>query len=1013
MYERIWQIHHDTNIFHQVVVLLLKYLFMKALPTPLFIPNNGVQELLRSYDKFRIVRIIVIFLLFGVRTFTQNLNPCDEADYPFTGTPATTLCEQYPNFNCNIEIGEGTQVTHSSQIGSSYTGNVCIKGDFYINNIFTFLNCVIKIDPGVSIYVVSPHSLISRPFGIKGSKLFACTEMWNGIILSNNTTIFTQNSIIEDALTAIQAKNTVHNTLSIVSTTFNRDLVGIHLEQITGTSNAPMFYQFNRNTFSCSAPLNGTTDKITFAGIKTINVPMTINPIIESYYNTFQKIQYGIFSESENTVIAGRFFRFFEIKRDGIFLNEGSLFLKSSTFRNCEENGININKAQIIDVKEGISCTINQNCPERPSIKGVYIKGFALSSETHIKLYFVADTKGKNTKVTGIQLDGGKIEDGSNIVISGSTFNISARYGSGVFLNGNFPVTSHSELYNNNFITGNPDEVGDMIYALNLTGDKNNLDIIGNNFTGTGYWNWAIYANGSRGVNNQISSNYLEGSTGYYQTGGINFFIGLYVKDFQNTTYCNNTNNNGSNRGYDFYGTNTGTAFKENKTILTPGGLFIHTNSTIGGQKHEGNEWFYLLIGNTLIIAGNHATCESPDYAQYNRFVVHTPQSVRNPNGGYSYYSSYYPDNITPNSPLYEFYKTDLNGSPSSSCVQELTNPEDPELLEMQLADEVYPFPENDTVTEWNLKSYLYKKLRRDTSLLNTYSSFVNFLSENENTNIGYFYNLSKKIEEAFTAHDTIKTQSKYILDEIIEIVDSLSIVDNQIENDSDQTSILILESLKLTNINQIIDLLNNYFYRNQVYKTNQILRLEEADLLVQSINPLTTLEINEYQVKRTYLELLLNNQTQLNSTQIQILKNIGVQCQSTGGLAVIEALTLLPECELQIMDLCPNAILADVNPITIELPDEEEMVGPTEKNRIQLSLSKSTPLEFFVTIPNGNTAQVCVFDINGKEVFKQVISTNNQSINLDNLVQFGIYFAKIQLENGNFITEKLVVNSK
>lgn len=114
-------------------------------------------------------------------------------------------------------------------------------------------------------------------------------------------------------------------------------------------------------------------------------------------------------------------------------------------------------------------------------------------------------------------------------------------------------------------------------------------------------------------------------------------------------------------------------------------------------------------------------------------------------------------------------------------------------------------------------------------------------------------------------------------------------------------------------------------------------------------------------------------------------------------------------------MEICPYPTLDEINPITIELPDEDEIVGTTEKNQTMLSLLNSTPLEYFVTIPIGNKAQVSIYDINGREVFKKIISSNNQSINLDNLIQiqFGIYIAKIQLENGDLITQKLIVHSK
>lgn len=92
--------------------------------------------------------IIVFFILhFCMISKSQTLNEPCVFDYPFIGIPEATLCDQYGNLPCTILVGEGTNIPSSHILGSSYSGNVCIVGDFKINNNFTFINCIIKIAP--------------------------------------------------------------------------------------------------------------------------------------------------------------------------------------------------------------------------------------------------------------------------------------------------------------------------------------------------------------------------------------------------------------------------------------------------------------------------------------------------------------------------------------------------------------------------------------------------------------------------------------------------------------------------------------------------------------------------------------------------------------------------------------------------------------------------------------------------------------------------------------------------
>ena len=158
-------------------------------------------------------------------------DPCLSDDPPvFTGTPESTLCDDLGTLNCEITITDENRLF--STIGSSLVGKVvCIKVDFFIDSDFSFIDCTVKIDPGVHILVNVPSPIQSAPVAlhIEGSKLFACNDLWAGILLGNEARIYTDNSTIEDAEHAIRSN--ARSYLYISNTTFNRNRVGIQLER--------------------------------------------------------------------------------------------------------------------------------------------------------------------------------------------------------------------------------------------------------------------------------------------------------------------------------------------------------------------------------------------------------------------------------------------------------------------------------------------------------------------------------------------------------------------------------------------------------------------------------------------------------------------------------------------------------------------------------------------------------------------------------------------------------------
>ncbi|MCO6493405.1 MAG: right-handed parallel beta-helix repeat-containing protein [Phaeodactylibacter sp.] len=777
-----------------------------------FLPQLGIKPKvfflsrpsIRSIS-FTFLSIVMVFLQSGFSQ-GQAAGLCEEGEYHFTGVPEPTLCEQYGNLLPDLEVGAGTPITRSSQIGSSFTGNVYIMGDFQVDEPFKFIDCIVKIEPGATVFILPPvQPFVSNILTIDNSKLFACSDMWKGIVLSSNTSISTLNETeIEDAFAAIQANNAQFSSLLIEETVFDRNDIGILLSQDTALISPATMINFAGNLFSCTAPLNGTADQVSFAGIKTENVPFTVNPVAEAFNNKFDGLQNGIVSEGGATMISGRFFRFERIKKDGIYIEEGSLNLVNSRFRNCEEKGINIGLAHRVTVRQG-NFWVGREIPESPDYRtGIYIDGFGLNSRVDLNVVFTGYLEETENRVRGIHLKGGNLGSGTLITIDNSFFGIRAKSSDGIFLDGAFPGSSKIHIFENVFATGNPDTTG-VSTGIDIHGYNSNLSISGNYFTGNGYYNTAIFARGSSGVNNHISGNYIEGSE-HIVTSGDYFGVGFSLAYFQNTKVCSNVNFFGSNIAFVVVATSPGIDFEGNLIYATAVGLELFGAPIIGPQFHQGNKWRPVVVqrptGPVTYRAAFHARCKNCDAQQaaLNKFTVHTPQSVWNSNTvSYDFFSDYHPERIEPDL-TNEFFEYDPAGTPSAGCIPFSSEPEMSELDKI-VADGQFQAPTENPSMGWLVNRYLYRKLKDNPDLVEAYPSFPSFLNTHQNTSVGQFYEASHKIEEAIEAEEQLDLKSQEVLEKLIWVTDSLMIVDSllQVAEDENELEALIQSKFGLT----------------------------------------------------------------------------------------------------------------------------------------------------------------------------------------------------------------------
>ncbi len=113
----------------------------------------------------------------------------------------------------------------------------CVNNNITINGNVTISKCELRISPNVTITVSAGSTL-----NILGSHLYACTDMWQGIVvqplgrlninLSNGIPSTIKSTLIEDAIVAVDIvslNQLTTNVLTVNSATFNRNLIGIRV----------------------------------------------------------------------------------------------------------------------------------------------------------------------------------------------------------------------------------------------------------------------------------------------------------------------------------------------------------------------------------------------------------------------------------------------------------------------------------------------------------------------------------------------------------------------------------------------------------------------------------------------------------------------------------------------------------------------------------------------------------------------------------------------------------------
>lgn len=753
--------------------------------------------------------------------------------------------------------------------------------------------------------------------------------------------------------------------------------------------------------------MNGTEDEITSIGVKLVNTSLCAFQSDLNGLNRFSDLQNGIRGEG-NSSLLGTYIFMDRIRGTSIHIQNGSIRLSRSSFDDIGRYGIIIRTARIVSVWN--SQFRISNVPDPTTRLGIYVESLGLNSDIQINgIDFGTDINVPDSPVRGVFIRGGNTGAGTTIKITGSTFDFRAPGSQGILLLGSFPETTTSQIWNNFFRISSffgSGALNQRTHGVLVDANvMNNLSIKWNSFTsyavrtfppgtiGIPQANYGVeLKKNTTGVNNEVSVN------GFHD-GVQSLTTDLRASGFQNVRYCSNTfRGGGFSNGVVLTGNCAGTDFDANEfDYASQDVLLLDFNPIIGPQVHKGNKWFNL----GGIESTNHVTCEGNP--ALNRFVVHTPQSTA-VNEGDSGFSPYYPRNIQWDMTS-DLFDIDPFGLPSTGCNYESPLPE-VKPLDVIIADGNYSLAADDFTTEWELNRHLYQKLSETPEIIAQHPAFSGFMAFHASNSIGGFYEVYAAVKEAQLAESEIDEQSKQALERISVLIDSLEAIDLLIEENGLDESLTQLRETILEELN-LLDRL--YDGLKLSYDAQVISNLQYAYELNETLEVTSSYEVNEKMVNRIYLSSLMQQNGELTEEQIAVLETIALQDRNTGGAAVEQALSLLPDCndvKESIENLGLESVIESVE--HLNSPGFEEV----DKASFRETIVYPNPADSQVTVgfSQERTGLLTLRDMTGKICLQSSIRSTNEAI-MDLVgLSPGVYLLQLVTDSGVISLEKIIV---
>ncbi|MFM2190507.1 MAG: Secretion system C-terminal sorting domain [Bacteroidota bacterium] len=876
------------------------------------------------------------------------------------------------------------------------------------NGIVTINGANVSIKEGITITVPANSTLIIE----NNSTLFACGNMWAGIVVEDGGILKVSDSEINDAENAIYAKN--NSTVFLQNCSFYNNYTGIYIPTASTGLNSINFSMLNCEFATQGSLKSAYPGQLTnpgskaFAGIQVQDTYLDISS--SSASNRFNNLSNGVVA-SNSTLIAnscdflnitpdpqyqsitgsmaahtsyngsaiyaiGRYGNLLKQRGNGIGINV------QPSFENCrygiftDRMNVDSRNNNMIGMETGYRTSFGSNLTTDIVGNKIESRSTAIDlrfndnaahlwvsdNEIHFGGFFSGTLRGISA-IQSFEQNGANYDSRihNNIIFYNAGANNALN---GISLNStsDYYVTENHLFMDDNMVNIN----GIIVRGSNNTEISCNLVDGSNNFTAPVYQSAITHVLGRDPV---ISCNVVDGTmNGIRMMGDAGLNVRIQGNEF-----------NKHNRGL-FYNqgiTNAqewkGNLWPDNPTSLTWGAY--SDNPQIGGVSPYS-------FDNT-----NPPTGKSFEPTSSSNIIGYDPVTwfLYDPDiNGLTFAclvgNDYYCDQFPP-----------CPGCPIDIVIHERI---------AQDSIENTPYTEE---TRWRLKRELYRELLTDSSLLSI-TLFNDFYSEMEATVASQLEQLSSEQYAIMQLDQSLinnLNQNRLSLETYIDqLTEQLEFYRQAMEANTDPSAFV----LNIQALRQSIQTLINY---NQtvfhVADSSLVLTAENIRSVNESIYASEIIEENEQAVNEIYLSILGQNQIQINQSSIDQLEYVASQCPLAGGNAVYRARALL-----YLID--DNYVFDDLNiclQAGIILRQKSEL-QPTA-HLFPTPANNSVTLTY--KLPDGSNAELHVFNSIGSLQLTQQLDTGltEVSFSIEQLTP-GVYQFRIYTSCDFQMSGKLVI---
>lgn len=924
------------------------------------------------------------------------------------------LCDEHSSETPDYTIG-------STVCDESYASTESLT-TFYSNKKFK-INGTLFLDQNLSvagcIFEMGPHSEIvvkpGKSFYADGCDFYSCDYMWRSIRVAPGGTLYLGNEIdnnrIQDAWAGVFAHS--KSNLSLSGTEFDRNMIGVYIPPGFDYeaefppfpfSNTIKLTRFSDLSFDCTSnllPVSPTICDIptedwedenffvetplqtSYAGVVVYDInSISLGGPSIGFNNQYRNLNNGIVAFNTNIRVENSSFKHmprnnnYTIRGNGIYMNGKhrilnqigygkygmpsfddvriAIFCKGASLYSKSNNMLNVNIGHYTQVCKNKRLNIGENNIEAERF------GIVLShNDPTLKL----DVYNNEITLTG----------------STPTFPFSSGYAmSGIQIN----EMNQPHQIGFNYIRKNVIHVGNGLWGIldesstRLNLEDNVIDLgTDRAIAGIGHFN---------GNESIIRKNAITGSgissSGLFSSIGNN---GIYSFDSPLSYYVCNTLEE-LRDGLSINDLCLTSIIGRNKFLgQFKSGLYYNDLGFSGPQYNTLNIW----PGPTVGVGDNEAKHQSNTNWVYSRYFYDELLGV-----------DYYPDPVTPED---NWFKPSSTYSEPKECNEFIWNERFfiVDSLDYLIAHDSIEPDEAIPALTWNLENHLYSYLMTLDSTDITDTVFHNFLANNDTSEIGKWNKFAVDLTQSLTLDTSIQIYIESYEDTLLNRIGSIwyyqNVIDTTTSSVDSLAAIGMIDSLTRMCDTSMVSWLGIMYINDSLSTITWMELANQLDGLPNDQDWTESLQT----VWSEYLEWLISDDREMESTSITSLESLSGECSRNLGKAVYLAGSFRKYL-LNILYLydCP-------------IPAKPTSIGISSLKLREMTLSPN-PAKGIVSVGlSGNEAKgvVRVFDTSGKELYMNEVFGSTFEIRLDKFYN-GIYYVQWTSGNEPTLVKKLSV---